>query len=547
MKYLKLFCVALALIFISAKHSLQAAPILQLGEKGVTIENGGLKCSLAFPTPINAAKAKAKILEKTASETGVTLKYEGGGQIDLGIHEGEIALKLSGMPEDTKTLYFTMRMPTSAATNGKWQFDGKSGVFPAEDAGVNIHQGTAKSLSLTPASDQGIALSLPATAFQQLQDLRQFQRKEFYWQCWLPVSAGTETLSIKVSDTTGAAAANALASASTAGASKPAPKPEAKKPQSLDRQKFGQTGISPKDKKTGTRILRFQDGKQAAYMLGFDDSLPKHLALVIPELEKRKMVGNFYVNPGSPNWKKHKAEWEVAARSPYVALHNHTWTHTGVQTVDGFEDDLLKTNDAIYAITPHLKTPRLMVFRQPGGCPWKITKKETSDVLAKHHMVSRPWLDGPPLTMKGGLPEVLSTVDTALSRGELGFVDFHGVGGDGLPAPMEWFVALLDKLDAERDRLWITDAASWAKYQAERKNAEIKVLQADASQLRASLTCSSDPVYYDMPLTVAIEVPAIWKTCNVVQGTKTWQATAEGGEIRFDALPGSDEIVIKPQ
>ena len=56
--------------------------------------------------------------------------------------------------------------------------------------------------------------------------------------------------------------------------------------------------------------------------------------------------------------------------------------------------------------------------------------------------------------------ELLKVVDQALARGEAGHLDFHGVGGDWLSTPMDVFTALLDKLEACRDRLWITDHIS---------------------------------------------------------------------------------------
>lgn len=527
---------------------------------------------MSLPVPVNGAKAKGKILEKAVSETGVTLKYEGGGQIDMIVADGSLVLRPSALPADTANLFFSMRLDTTVLAGGKWQFDSKAGDFPASATGGQIYQGGAKNVTMSLASGKGLTLALPSSSFQQLMDLRQFGgKKEFFWQCWMPVAAGAETMSIKVSDNSGtpasavaapasapstanapasapASQAPASTSAPASAAVTPAPKTEASKTPAppIDRQKFGQVG-SFSESKTGTRILKWKDGKKAVYMLGFDDNYPTMFTNVIPELEKRKMVGNFYVNPGSPNWTKHKDDWATAAKSPYVVLHNHTFLHTGIQSVDEFEQDLKKTNDAIYAITPQFKNPRLIVFRQPGGCIWKITKDETKASVAKYHMASRPWLDGPPLTMKT-LEEMLATVDTALSRGEVGFVDFHGVGGNqGLTVPTERFTALLDKLEAQRENFWITDAVSLHQYQGERKSSTIKVLQSDASEVRVSLTCTLDPVYFDLPLTVAVEVPASWKECNITQGSKTSQAVAAGGEVRFDALPGPDEIVIKPQ
>ncbi len=532
------------LIFIGAEKRLSAAPDLKIGEQGVLIENGGVKCTLAFPVPVNEAKAKAKILEKTVSETGAILKYDGGAQIDLGIQNGEISMKASGMPADTWTLFFAMKVDIAPVVNGKWQFDSASGIFPVQETAGQIYQGNAKNFSMVSPVGPSVVLSLPSSAYQQLQDLRRFQVKAYYWQCWLPFPAGTQNLSIKISETSGEVASPNAATAAAPVSAPVAPAAAPKVPE--DRQKWGQlTGI-PEEKKTGTRILKWKGGKQAAFLLGFDDCGVTHLTNVIPALEKRKMVGSFYVNPGSPQWKKHLPEWEEAAKNPYVVLCDHTFLHLGTQSVEELEADVVKTNAIIYALTPQLKNPRIIVFRTPGGVPWKVSAKERDAVLAKYHMVNRPWLDGPPLTMKS-LPPVLATVDRALAKGETGFVDFHGIGGDGNSSPVEWFVALLDKLDEHRDQFWITDTVSWFQYQEERKKSQLKVLPSDVSQVRVGLTCSSDPAYYDLPLTLAVEVPASWKECKVTQGAKTWQATAAGGEVRFDVLPGADEIVVQPQ
>jgi len=531
------------LIFISAEKRLSAAPELKLGEQGVLITNGAMKCSLAFPVPVNQAKAKAKILEKTVSETGVILKYEGGGEIDLSVPNGEIAMKISDMPADTWTLFLTMKADTALVANGKWQFDSQAGIFPVQETPGQIYQGNARNLSMVPPAGPGIAFSLPSSAFQQLQDLRRFQVKAYYWQCWLPFPAATQNLSIKINEATGEGSSPGTAAA--APASTPVAQAAAPKP-AEDRQKWGQLNGIPEEKKTGTRILKWKDGKQAAFLLGFDDCGVTHLTTVIPELQKRKMAGNFYVNPGSPQWKKHLPEWEEAAKNPYVVLHDHTFLHLGTQSAEELEQDVVKTNAVIYALTPQLKNPRIIVFRTPGGVPWKVSAKDRDAVLAKYHMVNRPWIDGPPLTMKS-LPPVLATVDRALAKGETGFVDFHGIGGDGNSSPVEWFTALLDKLDEHRDQIWITDTVSWFQYQEERRKSQLKVLQSDASQVRVGLTCSADPAYYDLSLTVAVEVPASWKECKVTQGAKTWRAMAAGGEVRFDVLPGADEIVVQPQ
>ena len=42
-----------------------------------------------------------------------------------------------------------------------------------------------------------------------------------------------------------------------------------------------------------TRVAKWKDDKQAAFILMFDDSCQSHVKNAIPELVKRKMVGTF--------------------------------------------------------------------------------------------------------------------------------------------------------------------------------------------------------------------------------------------------------------
>src|SRR4051794_31504123 len=73
-----------------------------------------------------------------------------------------------------------------------------------------------------------------------------------------------------------------------------------------------------------TTVLKWKDGKQAAFYLAFDDACPTDLTVVIPELIKRKMVGTFYIIGGSGNFKD-KPKWKEFVQSPYVVLANHTF------------------------------------------------------------------------------------------------------------------------------------------------------------------------------------------------------------------------------
>ncbi len=293
-----------------------------------------------------------------------------------------------------------------------------------------------------------------------------------------------------------------------------------------------------------TLILKWKDGKKAAFMLAFDDSAPSQLKNVVPELEKRKIVGNFYLVTGNKLYAALKRRWEDAAKSPYVAVANHTFTHKGVNNAAELEPELAQCNEVLYKLKPEGRQPRLFGFGRPGGVPWKVTPQEQAEALAKHHLCDRPPFFGPPIHYKSAEATV-AAVDTAIAKGEMGHLDFHGVGEDWLVTPVEWFTALLDKLEAVRDQVWITDVVSWHQYVTERTSAEIKNVKAAADVVSLELTCKADPMLYDLPLTLSTKVPADWKETVVTQGSNATTVPVRDGAVQYDALPGGGTITLK--
>jgi len=296
---------------------------------------------------------------------------------------------------------------------------------------------------------------------------------------------------------------------------------------------------------SGTQILEWKDGKKACVMLGFDDSAPSQLKNVVPELEKRKIIGNFYLVTGSGVWANTKAKWEEASKSPYVVVANHTFTHKGVEDAAQLDPELAKCNEVLYALHPQRKQPYLLGWGRPGGVPWKVTKEEQEAALAKHHLVDRPPFAGPPINYHSAA-ETVGAVDKALAKGDMVQLVMHGVGGDWLVTPVEWFTALLDKLEASREEVWVADVVSWHQYVTERKTAAVKVVQSDKTSIRLNLTCEADPALYNLPLTLSTKVPADWKNCVVAQGATKTPVPVKEGAAQYAALPGGGEINITP-
>lgn len=293
-----------------------------------------------------------------------------------------------------------------------------------------------------------------------------------------------------------------------------------------------------------TQVLKWKDGKKAAFMLAFDDGALSQLKNVVPELEKRKIVGNFYLVTGNKLYGALKRRWEAAAKSPYVAVANHTFTHKGVNDAAELEPELARCNEVLHSLKPEGKKPRLFGFGKPGGVPWKVTPEEQAAALARHNLCNRPPFAGPPINYKSAEATV-AAVDAAIAKSEMGHLDFHGVGEDWLVTPVEWFTALLDKLESVRDQVWITDVVSWHQYLTERGSAKIKTVSSDADAITLELTSKADTALYDLPLTLSTKVPAAWENCIVTQGANTKALLVKDGTVTYDAVPGGGPITLK--
>ena len=292
-------------------------------------------------------------------------------------------------------------------------------------------------------------------------------------------------------------------------------------------------------------ILKWKDGKKAVFMLEFDDSCESHVNNVIPELVKRGLVGTFYINPGNGPFLNKKNAWENEIPKTGMVYGNHTFKHKGAPSVDVLDDELARCNDVINRCFPDRKQPRLISFGPPGGVPWTITKEEKNLLLKKYNLVERPSFFGYPFHAKTK-EQLLQLVDNAIAKGEMGHNDAHGVGGDWLTTPMDIFLALLDKLEANKDSLWITDPISYHQYQTERQAASLKILAKQENQITLQLTCGTDPALYDLPLTLHVKVPSSWKAASISQGTHPITVPVDAGALRFAAIPVTGPITLKP-
>jgi len=296
-----------------------------------------------------------------------------------------------------------------------------------------------------------------------------------------------------------------------------------------------------------TEIAKWKDNKQSVFLIAFDDNCPSHLAYAIPTLVKYGFPGTFYINPSRPNFQAKRAVWlNEIPRLPGIVYGNHTYSHCGATNALQLDEELATWHATMTSCYANREKPFLLSFGKPGGVPWNVTESEKEALLTKYDLIERPPFLGGGMAIKT-IEQMNAHVDKGMAKGEMNHLDFHGVGGDWLKVDMDFFTALMEKLAAHRDRIWVTDHISYHQYLTERKTARVTIQTATPSIITLALSTSADPRRYGYPLTLQTRVPAHWTHCTITQGTNTTTVAVTRQLVQYAAVPNRAIIQLTPQ
>ena len=236
------------------------------------------------------------------------------------------------------------------------------------------------------------------------------------------------------------------------------------------------------------------NGHKSALSLTFDDGVPAHLDLVIPELDKRGLKGTFYVVAGglmdTDRWKK--------ACSEGHEIGNHSMNHKRVK-------DLLPGEGQVQVTEAKKKLENLLhVPVTTFAYPFTEISPELRKAVESHHLLGRggnrgafyldpnsepDWMD---LPSQVALSEMGSDVYegwiTEVQKREAWTVfQLHGIEGSPpgwQPLPRSVFFRLLDELKENRDRIWIAPFGEVGAYWRAQKILENSLSQAAPSSGR---------------------------------------------------------------
>ena len=106
------------------------------------------------------------------------------------------------------------------------------------------------------------------------------------------------------------------------------------------------------------------------------------------------------------------------------------------------------------------------------------------------------------------------------------------------------FEAFLDRLVAIEDDIWVGGYIAVYKYIKELQRSTISLSQYSDEQYSVTLTSEMDSKYYNEPLTIIVNLPQSWVSCNVNYNNSEKEYILQNGVLMFDAKPNTGEIFL---
>jgi len=306
-------------------------------------------------------------------------------------------------------------------------------------------------------------------------------------------------------------------------------------------------------------VMQFRDGKVAAFSMQFDDSTETQATFVIPELNKRHLVGTFFTNPGTDRYQKNREVWEVVCPQHGHELANHTMHHRGAADYKELDYEVGECARLIWRLYP--KKSKIHPFLRGGGdnVKWDFTREEVYRVMEDYCLFWGIWpTDRVSCAEERGNGRAVVVAEKALKEHTWTQVGFHGIGGDWLTTSKEHFLELLDFLVGNRDQIHVDTTGNLHRYTQEfQAIRRVELRDASEAGFRVAIECDPDKVstygrpfteLYDEPLTVRVAVPDSWSSFVARQGAdvaKHRTITVNGHRVaQFEVRPNLASAVV---
>ncbi len=295
------------------------------------------------------------------------------------------------------------------------------------------------------------------------------------------------------------------------------------------------------------QIATWQNNKKAVLLLYFDDSTRGQATFGVPIMIEHGLVGTWFVNPGSDNFKMYENVWLQDAIAGGQELANHTMNHQGAANDAEADYEIGEAARIIWAARGEQPNDTLIAFNRGGGTGWDNVDLE--GILTKYHQIDRVH-PGVPVNMIGQTvhqqwtaDQMLENVDDALAQQTVMMLSFHGIAankgekdyGNGA-VWVEEFRDFAERVEQMKDDFWSAGYIDFFKYLEERRHSTAKLLEYDGSIYAIELTTTLEEKYYNEPLTLNVQMPS---------GFEGFHVCRSGKELDYEII--NDQVVINAE
>lgn len=235
-------------------------------------------------------------------------------------------------------------------------------------------------------------------------------------------------------------------------------------------------------------------GKQCAVVLTYDDALNVHLDNAVPLLDSLGFKGTFYLTTFAPGFKDRINDWRSAAQHGHE-LGNHTLYHPCIGDMPGRDwvsEDYDMSNYTLRRMLDEVRMTNVVLQTLDGKnertfaftCGDHTIDGEDFIVHLQDDFVAARSVRGEFHTIdqidlydvdchsitESNQGEMIAKVKEAMASNSLLVFLFHGVGGEhSLNVSLEAHRELLEFLDQERDKIWVTTMLEAAEHVREQQ------------------------------------------------------------------------------
>ena len=303
-------------------------------------------------------------------------------------------------------------------------------------------------------------------------------------------------------------------------------------------------------------ICTWNNDRDAAVSLTYDDALSTQANLAAPLMHQRGLRGTFFIpvfDVGTCSANGFCGDWpqwiEIASWGNEIG--SHTLTHPDLITLS--QDQLW---DEVVLAKRYLEENITGASIETFSFPYGSYNTEVMQLVREHYLASRcdrhnisaqpaPLSSSPPDPYKvipcnfgnnENYTELNQLVEDAVNTNGWLVEMIHAIEGGGWdPVPINNLTAHLNYLSSREEDVWVAPFSNVTKYIRARDTATPEITPLSGDIFALLLNSSLNPEVYDEPLTVNITLPSDWEDLKVVIGENTFYVSSrqEDGEGYF--------------